>query len=187
MDEITLKDKNLFKVRQPGSEIDFSAKKVVSKARLNYKNSPDVSIEKLSLKSEQKKEQKEYEAVKVDLPESIKEFDKKVKVYTKNPYDYNEISLKKEKVPVPLNKTASELIVDPVYNTIGKFLGVDTAHDWSKYYDKVYTIVEWAKLKNGDNVKEIMKWLDNKAKTLPSVGSKTLDNLYIFARMKLNE
>ena len=187
MDETNLKDKNLFKVRQPGAEIDFYAKKVVDKARLNYKNSPELTKEKLSLKPGIKKEQKEYEAVKVDLPESIKEFDKKVKTLPKNPYDYNEVSLKKEKVFTAPNKTASDLIVDPVYNTIGKFLGVDTVHDWGKCYDKVYTIVEWAKLKTGDDVNAIMKWLDNKAKTLPSVGSKTLDNLYIFARMKLNE
>jgi len=184
---IDLKERNLFKIRQPGSEINFQNKKVVIKDRLYYKNSPELVKEKLSLDSKPRKEPKEYEAVKVELPENIQEFDKKARVYAKNPYDYNSVSLKKEKVSITPSQTANQLIINPTYNAIGKFLGVDMLHEWDKYYDKVYTIVEWAKLRTGDNIHEIMKWLDHKARTLPSVGNKTIDNLYIFARMKLEE
>jgi hypothetical protein len=147
--------------------------------------SEETPKEQVSLKEKPRKEVRTYEVEKVELSKNIQEFDKKPKVYTENPYGYNQVSLKKEKAPVPPTQTANQMIMNPTYNSIGKFLGVDTIHDWNKHYDKVYMITEWAKTKTGDNKVKIMKWLSTQAKRLPSIGNKTIDNLYIFARMKL--
>lgn len=146
--------------------------------------------EDVSLKDKPRKEQTQYEAVKVELPKNIQKFDKKVKAYTENPYDYNVVALKKhavrpEKVYILPTQTAEQMILNPTLNSIGKFLGVDTIHDWNKYYDRVYAIVEWAKANTGDDNQKIMRWLGRQARTLPSVGNKTIDNLYIFAKLYL--
>ena len=143
--------------------------------------------EKVSLKEKPKKEVKTYEVENVELSKNIQEFDKKPKVYTENPYGYNEVSLKKDRNPVPPTQTANEMILNPTYNAIGKFLGVDTVHDWNKSYDKVYMITEWAKKSVGDNKIKIMRWISNQVKKLPNIGNKNIDNLYIFARMKMME
>jgi len=145
--------------------------------------------EEVSIKSKVPNKPTEYEAVSLELPKNIQAFDKKVKAY--NPYDYNVVALKKKAVRpelfIPPTQTADQMITNTTLNAIGKFLGVDTLHDWERDYEKVYTIVEWAKLKTGDNVNKIMKWLGQQTRTLPSVGTKTLDNLYIFAKMKLEK
>ena len=142
--------------------------------------------EKVSLKEKPKKEVKSYEVDKVELSKNIRKFDsKKPKVYTKDPYSFNEVSLKKDETPVPPTQTASQMILNPTYNSIGKFLGVDTVHGWNKDYDKVHMITEWAKTNVGDNKIKIMRWLSTQARRLPSLGNKNIDNLYIFARMKM--
>jgi hypothetical protein len=121
---------------------------------------------------------------KVELSENIRRFDKKVKVYTENPYSFNAVSLKKNQPDVPPVQSASQMISNPVYNTVGKFLGLDTTHEWNKYYDKVYTIAEWAKVKTGtDNINSVIKWINSQAKRLPNIGAKNIDNLYLFARL----
>jgi hypothetical protein len=182
MDEINLKDKNLFKVRQPGSEVEFNKVDTTKEKGIRtYKNYYDK--EKLDIKSVPNKGPKDYEATKVELPENIQAFDKKAKNYTENPYSYNSVAFKEKESTIPSSQTADQLITNPVYNLIGKFLGVDTVNDWGRYYDKVYAITEWAKGEVGDDVQEIMKFLDHKARTLPSVGNKTIDNLHIFAKL----
>ena len=143
--------------------------------------------EEVSLKSKPKKEATEYEAVKLEISKNIQKFDKKVKVHTESPYSFNSVSLKKREENYSTSQTATDLITNPTYNTIGKFLGVDTVHDWDRDCDKVFTIVEWAKQKVGDDLNKIMKWLGQQSRTLPNMGTKTIDNLYIYARMKLNE
>jgi len=144
----------------------------------------------LSLEPEKEVKPKSYKIENVKLPENIQKFDKKVKVYTENPYSWNSVvkeKSKKDEVNASPTQTAEEMILNPTYNSIGKFLGIDTIHDWNKYYDKVYTIVEWAKQEVGDDTHKIMRWLSDKARTLPDVGNKTIDNLHIFAYMKLNK
>jgi hypothetical protein len=144
--------------------------------------------ERVSLKEKKKVEVKHYEVPKVELSKNIQNFDKKPKVYTENPYSYNYVALKKEKPSVSPSASASTLIMDPTYNTVGKFLGVDTIHDWNKYYDKVYSIVEWAKAKSGQkDLGKLMEWISTKSRQVPNVGNKNIDNLYIFARLFLNK
>lgn len=148
---------------------------------------PRDNISLRSLRDRPKEKQPVYEAEKLELSKNIQKFDKKPKVYTENPYSYNSVALKKAQ-PVAPTATAEEMITNPTYNTIGKFLGVDTVHDWNRYYDKVFTITEWAKLKsNTDNMGKLMKWISGKAKTVPNMGGNNIDNLYLFARLALNK
>lgn len=101
---------------------------------------PKPVVEELSLDENKKEAKKKVIKIKsVELSENIKKFDQKSRVAT-SPYDYNVVVVTKKPDYTP---TADEMITDPVYNTIGKFLGVDTLHDWGKYSDKVKTLVEW--------------------------------------------
>ncbi len=141
--------------------------------------------EKVSLKSKPSPKPVSYEADKLELSENIKKFDKKVKVYTSNPYSYNAVSLKKTKLMMGNNQTATQMITNQTYNSIGKFLGVDTLHDWGRYYDKVFTVTEWAKEKVGDDSRKIANWLTQKLNHIPTMGAKRIDDLYIAAKLDL--
>ena len=132
--------------------------------------------------------EKHYETPKIEISKNIQKFDKKPRVFTENPYSYNSVSLKKFKVEATPNQSASELLTNPTYNTIGKFLGVDAIHDWNKYSDKVYAITEWAKAKTGtDKLDKLMGWIGKQAKLVPNMGAKEIDNLYLYARIFLNK
>ena len=139
------------------------------------------------LRDKPKIKQPEVVAEKLELSKNIQKFDRP-RVYTENPYSYNAVSLKKETRVATPTATAEEMITNPTYNTIGKFLGIDTVHDWNRYYDKVFVITEWAKKKSGtDNMAKLMKWISGKARTVPSMGGKNIDNLYLFARLALGK
>lgn len=140
--------------------------------------------EKVSLKPKPQAIQAKHEVAKVELSDNIKQFDKKVKVHTSNPYSFNTVA-KKESSVASTSQTASQMITNPTYNTIGKFLGVDTIHDWGRYYDKVYLITEWAKGKVGDDRSKIMRWLTAKLSNLPSMGAKRIDDLHIAASLDM--
>lgn len=141
----------------------------------------DISLR--SLRDKPKERKPAIKAEKLELSNNIRKFDKKPKVYTQNPYSYNYVSLNK-KPDVRPTATAQEMITNPTYNTIGKFLGIDTVHDWNRYYDKVFTISQWAEKKAGTkNLGQLMKWLSNKSRTSPSIGGKNIDNLYLIARL----
>ena len=112
----------------------------------------------------------------------------KTTLYTENPFSYNYVSLNTSKVadlPVP---DIDQLVATPLYNELGHLLGIDDVHDWAKYYDKVFTITEWAKQKSGQkDMGKLMKWISSKSRTVPSMGGKNIDNLYLFARLALNK
>jgi len=100
-----------------------------------------------------------------------------------NSYSYNSISLaKKDVLPTP---SASQMLTDPLYNRAAKALGVDTVHSWNNYSEKVAKLVDWAKKETGytDNEK-LVGWLYSQLKSAPSMGSKRIDDLYIFSRLK---
>lgn len=141
--------------------------------------------EKVNLKSPPQTKQPKYEAEKVEISDNIKRFDRKVKIYTSNPYTYNMVAKKNTQQPLSTTQTATQMITNPIYNSIGKFLGVDTIHDWGQYYDKVYLITEWAKQKVGEDKMKIMKWLTNKSRQVPSMGAKRIDDLHIAARLEM--
>lgn len=142
--------------------------------------------EKVSLRSPKPKTiQVKHETEKVELSNNIKRFDQKVKVYTSNPYAFNTVAKKPERVPTTTSQTATQMITNPTYNSIGKFLGVDTINDWGRYYDKVYLITEWAREKVGDDRLKIMKWLTNRLQHVPTMGAKRIDDLHIAARLEM--
>jgi hypothetical protein len=109
---------------------------------------------------------------------------KKPIVYTENPFSYNYVALKQSKVnEIPLPDVGT-VITDPVCHAVGKSLGVDKAHDWNKYYDKVFLISSWAKERS--EIKDpmsIVKWISDKIKSTPSLGAKVIDDLYINIRL----
>lgn len=141
--------------------------------------------ENISLSSlkDKPKTQKVYEAEKIELSENIQKFDKKPRVYTQNPYDYNYIALrKKDENPTP---SASEMIVNPIYHSAAKALGVDTIHDWNKYYDKVAKLVDWAKEKTGyTEAGKLSEWIYSQLNYAPAMGGKKIDDLYIYSRLQ---
>ena len=129
--------------------------------------------------------QVEYKIEKVNLSENIQKFDKKPRVYTQNPFDYNSVSLKKDSSYTP---TAEQMIVNPVYNQAAKALGVDTVHDWNRYYDKVASLVDWAKEQTGyTDAGKISEWIYAQLKKAPLMGGKKIDDLYIYSRLKTEE
>lgn len=141
-----------------------------------------------SLRDKPKLKEPEIKAEKIELSKNIQKFEKKVKVYTENPYSYNAVALKRDRVPAIATATSEQMITNPTYNTIGKFLGIDTIHDWNRYYDKVFTITEWAKKKSGvTDTGRLMKWISEKSRTVPSMGGKNIDNLYLHARLAMNK
>lgn len=151
----------------------------------------DISLR--SLRDKPKPKPIEYEAEKVELSKNIQRFEKKVKVYTENPYSYNAVALRKDK-PVYPTLSADQLIVNPLYSSIGRFLGVDMRHDWNRYSDKVLLITDWAIQETGNNKTEnLMAWISKKAKDLPKVRDeqevpeKAIDNLYLFAKLALQK
>lgn len=136
--------------------------------------------EKLSLADKPIK-QKEYVAEKVELSENIRNFDKKIKVHTQDPYNYNSVSLQKREIPT---KTLMEVVTSPLYGRAANVLGVGDAHDWNRNYDKVQFIVDWAKQKTKiEDTQKLISWIYSQVVKVPSVTSRRLDDLYTFAKM----
>lgn len=139
-----------------------------------------------SLKDKPKEIKPEIKAEKKELSENIKQFDNKPRKVA-SPYDYNSISLARK---VEYTPTADEMLTNPTYNTVGKFLGVDTIHDWSKYSDKVKVLVDWAEAKTGTkDMNGIMNFLNGALNAAPSFGmhSKRIDQLYLYAKLNMNQ
>ena len=120
----------------------------------------------------------EYKPEKVELSKNIQKFDSRPQI--KNPYDFNTISLKKK---IEILPAASDLATIPEYNRAGQILGIDMAHDWNKYYDKVFKIVEMAKKKTGFKGKKLMNWIYQKANHAPSINNKRIEDLYIYLNL----
>jgi hypothetical protein len=104
--------------------------------------------------------------------------------YTEDPFSYNFVSLKQSRInelPLP---TAEQMIATPQYNAIGKFLGIDTTHDWNRNYEKVHKITEWAKERSGfTETADLERWIDDVLKRIPSLGAKKITNLYAHIKM----
>lgn len=112
----------------------------------------------------------------------------KPKVYTEDPFSYNYVALKKSKVsdiPVP---SVDQLVSVPLYNELGHLLGIDNVHDWAKYYDKVFTIAEWAKERSGyTDTSDVKKWIADNILGQPSLGAKNIENIYNQIQIGLRE
>ena len=139
--------------------------------------------EVLPLKSEPVSEPKTFKAPKVELSENIQKFDRKIKVYTENPHSFKEAS-KPQEAPISAVQTASQMIANPLYNEVGKVLGVDTLHEWGLYYDKVFEIVEMAKEKTGiKDTKELSSYIYKQLNYAPSMGNKRINDVYTYLKM----
>lgn len=135
----------------------------------------NISLRKITAKK--KVEVKKYNVERKEISKNIQQFDRKV--HTKNPYDYNTISLNRQQ---PITPTANQMISDPLYNSVGKLLGLDTTKEWNQYYDKVYTISEYAKKKAKKG--KILDYIRNLSTTVPSMGSRRIDDIYIHINLK---
>lgn len=132
---------------------------------------------KVSLRSRKIEKQPEYKADKIELSKNIQKFDKP-KVVVQDPFNYNTISLKKKEFG--LTQSASDLAANPEYSGVGRTLGVDMAHDWGKYYDKVFSIVEIARKKTGLSGDKLVKWIYKKSNQAPQITNKKIEDLYIY-------
>jgi hypothetical protein len=150
---------------------------------------PQVSETKeVDLRAQRRPERKvDTTITKVELSDNLKRFDEKVKVFKENPYSFNKVAEKDRSDEVPSTPTAFQMITNDTYNTVGKFLGVDTLHEWNKDYDKVYEIVGWAKKKSGAKDLELLiQWLADQANAAPSLSSnhRKIDQLYLYSKLQ---
>ncbi len=121
----------------------------------------------------------------VELSDNIKHFDNKVlKQKRVDPFAHNSILEKQKEENVVIIPTADQMVTNNTYNLVGKVLGIDTKKEWNLYYDKVYQIVEWVKSKlNTDKMESIIKYINEKSRTVPSMGSRRIDDLFIFSKL----
>lgn len=149
---------------------------------------PEPLKDMVSLEPRVKPEPKEIKVEKTKLSDNIQNFDKKItKAKVVSPYDYNVVAFAPKKSTDSSSMTASQLLMSPIHNTVGKFLGIDTRHEWNRDYDKVSKIVEWAKTKSGkEDTNEVLGWLSGAAMTVPSLGAtqRKIDQLYLYARLQ---
>ncbi len=133
-------------------------------------------------------EKTEIKLEETKISKNIEKYDRKIaRVKRAKPYDYNSLALD---APVERVATADETVMDPTYNLVGKFLGVDTRSDWSKYSDKVQTIVKWAKEKSGaKDLQALVNWISGAANIAPSFGMnhKKIDQLFLYAKLQLSK
>lgn len=132
---------------------------------------------RVSLRDRKIEKQPIYKAEKVELSKNIQKFDKP-KTVINDPFNYNTISLKKR--DVGLTQSASDLAANPEYSGAGRALGIDMAHDWGKYYDKVFSVVEIARKKTGLSGDKLIKWIYQKSNSAPQISNKKIEDLYIY-------
>lgn len=157
---------------------------------LNEIPTEETPHEEVSLKTPKKVVKKvNYEIQEVKLSKNIQAFDKRPRVYTENPYSFNAVSLKKfSKNQVKLTPSAEQMIVNPTYHEVGKFLGVDTRHDWNQLHDRVLEIVEWAKKKSGlKEPAQLVRFINGYKNRIPTLADKHIDNLYLYAHQQLKK
>lgn len=143
--------------------------------------------EEVSLKSPKKVVKKvNYEIKKVEISKNIQKFDKKSRVHSENPFEYNSVALKKK--DVRLTPSAEELVTSPLYHSVGAFLGVDTRRDWNILYNKVFEITEWAKKKSGEkDSMKLIRFINGFKNKVPTLADKNIDNLYLYAHQQLKK
>lgn len=107
-------------------------------------------------------------------------------VYTEDPYSYNSVAFKRGAKDVQLTQSAAQLVADPLYNSVGKAFGIDVAKEWNQYYDKIFTIVEWAKLRSpAEDIQGIIQSLKRLHNESPKLSPRHIDNLYLNAKLQL--
>ena len=144
---------------------------------------PYFKKDEVSLNSEPEIKQKDYKVPMVELSENIRKFDKKPRVYTENPYSFNAVVRRQVENKV-VSPTATQMITDPLYNEVGKSLGVDTLHEWGLNYDKVQDIVALARERTGiTDSKKLSAWIYQLMSTAPSLGGKRINDVHVYLKM----
>ena len=155
-------------------------------AQITHRPIDKTEVELVSLEAtDPKKKTRDFKIDKLETSKNIQAFDAKAKRARESAQNYNAVSLKPK--TVIHNKTAFELISNPTYNTIGKFLGVDTVHEWGKDYDKVEKIVDWAITKVGtDDLGRLIDFLNGAANFAPTFGTnhRKLDQVYLMSKLQ---
>jgi hypothetical protein len=142
---------------------------------------PEVKQEAVDITGHLAKEPAVRQAPRGKLSATIRDFDKKVK-QGKNPFAFNTVVLAKK--PVTLSPSAEQMIVNPLYNQVGRLLGIDTKREWSMYYDKIFHLAQWAQSKAGQDVEQVIKFLMEQSNHAPAMGAKRIDDLYIYSKLK---
>lgn len=152
----------------------------MSDIKITEVKTEEVPKEKISMRDIRKKKtvtERKYEVDKKEVSKNIQKFDKKPRVYKEDPYSYNQVSLKKVRTITP---SAESLVAQPLYNAVGKVLGLDTAKEWNQNYDKVFEITEWAKKKTKtEDIKKVIKFISDRSRTVPVMGNRRIDDLYV--------
>jgi hypothetical protein len=119
------------------------------------------------------------------LSDNIQKFEKKIlKQKRVDPFARNLILEQQKDNNTPIIPTAEQMVTDHTYNLVGKVLGIDTKKEWNMYYDKVYQIVEWVKGKlNTNKVETIVKYISERARSVPTMGARRIDDLFIFSKL----
>lgn len=101
------------------------------------------------------------------------------KVYTENPFSYNYVAKQQSKVNDLSVPGRDDVVANSDYSLVGKMMGLKTAEDWNKNYDKIFTIAEWAKERSGlKDPNEIVQWIQNMKKYNIPLGSTKMEIIY---------
>ena len=147
---------------------------------MNIKTYKPEAAKPVSMEGKLEVAPKQYKAPKVELSENIKKFDNRPRAQG-DPFAYNTISLKKTS---ELNESASDLLVQPLYNKAGHMFGIDMAHDWGRKYDKVYKVIQIAKEQTGEtDTDKLLSWVYGQINNAPSVSNNRLDDVYVYLSM----
>lgn len=147
-------------------------------------DAPYYNKEVLPLKSDPTPEAKTYEVPKTELSENIQNFDRRVKVHTTNPHSFNSVAKEQVDVPISAVQSASQMIATPIYNEVGRILGVDKLHEWGMYYDKVHEIVEMAKQRTkSTDTKTLTEYIYRQLNDSPTLGNKRIIDVHTYLKM----
>ncbi len=154
----------------------------MAELQLEVKETIETPIESVSLKGKRHIKQVAPKLEKVELSDNIKKFDKRPRT---DPFSFNAISLKKaNENKVKLVPSAEQMVTDPLYNSVGKVLGIDTKKEWNIYSDKIFTITQWIKTKYKlDTADSILRTISNLSTRVPSMGVRRIDDIYIYTKL----
>lgn len=107
-----------------------------------------------------------------------------MKIYTKNPYDYNEVSLRKMKDRH--DPSLREMLGDSDTVLLGKYLGLETKADFSKYSEKLTDILNWAKFQtDSEDFNKIIDRVKERLNACPQMSDKRINDVWISVKLDL--
>lgn len=99
---------------------------------------------------------------------------------TSNPYDWNSVIAKRMKQKTEDLPTPEFMKLNQDAKMVGQFLGVDTTHDWSAFYDKIWNIYQWARVKTqSEDINKLIGFIQEKLNSTPAMNGKRINDLHI--------